>query len=290
HQTPTEHKNTPFRMAVEAHQLHVFSSQVLTHREIINGAENQPSLYDMQTVCAPPDSIAAPVYNSLAPVITVVASDSGLTEPSRKRSRPVSFRGVDSSSHLQQQMLDVDGLILQHAERVRAEVAERRKRLVRQIVAAMEEGASRQLKAMEEEITRLRELNRALEGRIKSLCVENQIWRDLAWSNEATATVLRTNLEHLLASQASAKAAAASTAGDAVSCCCGDNGDDGDGEGKAGARRGWGRACRSCREGEPSVLLLPCRHLCLCAACGPAVDACPICNCSKNATVNVYMS
>ncbi|KAJ8506682.1 hypothetical protein OPV22_007568 [Ensete ventricosum] len=273
-------------MAVEAHQLHLFPSQLLTRREIINSAEKQPGSYDMQTVCAPPASIAAAVYNS-----PVVASDSGLTEASRKRTRPVSFRGVDSSSHLQQQMmLDIDGLILQHAEKVRAEVAERRNRLVWQIVAAMEEGASRRLKAMEEEITRLRELNRALEGRIKSLCVENQIWRDLAWSNEATATVLRTNLEQLLASQARAKAAAALAAGDAVSCCCGDNGDDGHEEGKAGARRGWGRACRSCREGEPSVLLLPCRHLCLCAACGPAVAACPICNCRKNATVNVNMS
>jgi len=35
--------------------------------------------------------------------------------------------------------------------------------------------------------------------RVKSLCVENQIWRDLAQANEATANALSTNLKQVLA-------------------------------------------------------------------------------------------
>ncbi|RWW39612.1 hypothetical protein BHE74_00055050 [Ensete ventricosum] len=158
--------------------------------------------------------------------------------------------------------------------KVRAEMAERRKRLMRQILAAMEEGVSKRLKAKEDEIASIGKLNWALEERIKGLCMENQIWRDLALSKEATANVLRTNLEQVLAAQVRVEEEGAATASDAESCCRGDNGEDGAEEGtKAG---GWRIACRSCREREPSVLLLPCRHLCLCLECGPAVDACPI--------------
>ncbi|CAL9157532.1 unnamed protein product [Musa hybrid cultivar] len=286
-------------MAVEAHHLHLFPSQLLGSREIIDTAERQPNPYNMQMGFVAPVSGAAssvaagsflPVYNSPAPVTTADVSDSGLTfnnAPSRKRSRPLSFLGDDISSHLQQQMLDIDHLVLQHAAKVRAEMAERRKRLMRQILAAMEEGVSKRLKAKEDEIASIGKLNWALEERIKSLCMENQIWRDLALSKEATANVLRTNLEQVLAAQVRVEEGAA-TASDAESCCCGDNGEDGAEEGiKAG---GWRSACRTCREHEPSVLLLPCRHLCLCAECGPAVDACPVCNCTKNGSVNVNMS
>ncbi|RWV95061.1 hypothetical protein GW17_00042353 [Ensete ventricosum] len=182
----------------------------------------------------------------------------------RKRLRPVSFLGDDMSSHLQQQVLDMDRLILQH--------------VILRILAALEEGMSKRLRASQEEIARLGKMNWALEERIKSLCVENQMWRDMARSNEATANALRTNLEQFIAAQE-----AAATAADAESCCC--VGDDGEAE--AGARRS---ACRICHDGEPSVLLLPCRHLCLCAACGPAVDACPVCQCSKNGSVCINMS
>ncbi|URD95211.1 hypothetical protein MUK42_30938 [Musa troglodytarum] len=306
-------------MAVEAHHLHLFPSQLLGSREIIDAAERQPNPYNVQMGSVAPVSGAAssaaaaagsflPVYNSPAPITTADVSDSGLTfnnAPSRKRSRPLSFLGDDISSHLQQQMLDIDRLVLQHlasvgrrsrflmlwkwewqTAKVRAEMAERRKRLMRQILAAMEEGVSKRLKAKEDEIASIGKLNWALEERVKSLCMENQIWRDLALSKEATANVLRTNLEQVLAAQVRVEEGAA-TATDAESCCCGDNGEDGAEEGIMAS--GWRSACRSCREREPSVLLLPCRHLCLCAECGPAVAACPVCNCTKNGSVNVNM-
>ncbi|RRT64503.1 hypothetical protein B296_00037746 [Ensete ventricosum] len=247
---------------------------------------------------------------------------------SRKRRRDadgaLSFLGEDMSSHFQQQMLDVDRLVVHHvfssscafyicmhrelefpyglinggdiwqAEQVRVELMERLKRFLRRILAAVEEGLSKRLKTKEEEIERRSKLNWALEERIKSLCVENQMWRELARSNEAAAQVLRTNLEQALAA-AQVKAerdAAAIAVDDADSCCCGDNADD-ENRGSAavkGKKLQWSRLCRFCQEREPSVLLLPCRHLCVCAACGPAVVACPTCNCDTNGTVIVNMS
>ncbi|RRT83805.1 hypothetical protein BHE74_00008106 [Ensete ventricosum] len=272
---------------------------------------NQPSLYTVPMgLVAPVSGTTAaasflPVYNSSAPVTTAATSHNGLAfynnvdavvAASRKRSRPVSFIGDDMSSHLQlQQMLDVDRLILQHAERVQAELTDRRKRFTRQILAAVEEGVTKSLKAREEEIARIGKLNYAMEERIKSLCEENQMWRGLARSSEATAIALQTNLEQVVAAQArvvekeveaEAEAEASTTPDDAESCCCAGNREE---EEKTSARAEWRRACRTCREREPSVLLLPCRHLCLCAACGPAVDACPVCNYSKKGSVSINM-
>ncbi|WOL07860.1 putative BOI-related E3 ubiquitin-protein ligase 3 [Canna indica] len=290
-------------MAVEAHHLDLLPSQLLrNNREFNNSVENQASLYNMQmgfvtpvsgSVAAATGSSFLPMYN---PLMVPQASDSGLTfdnaaavaAASRKRPRPSPFD--DQSYYLQQQMFDVDRLILQHAERMRAEMAERRRRFVRRILASVEDGVSKRLMAREEEIARIGRVNWALEERIKRLCVENQMWRDVAQSNEAAANALRASLEQVLAVQVrvkneeAAEEGAASSADDAESCCCvAGNGED---QEEAGVRR----VCRGCGQREPSVLLLPCRHLCLCAACGAAAASCPICNCSNTGSLSVNMS
>ncbi|RRT78556.1 hypothetical protein B296_00009259 [Ensete ventricosum] len=313
----------------------------INDQEIISGVEDQSGFYNMQLGFAAPASGATastyiPFCSSPSdPMTAATTSDSGLTfnnfraaMASRKRprdwDRQLSFLGQDLSSHIQQQILDVDRLILHHvilplpillcierciiscasdvnsgmdtwqAEKVRVELMEGLQRFLRRILAVVEEGLSKRLKSKEEEIARVSKLHWALEERIKTLCVENQMWRDLARSNEAAAQVLRTNLEQALA-EAQVKAeeeAAAITADDAESRCYGDNagGENRDPAAVEEKRSGLRRVCRCCQAQEPSVLLLPCRHLCVCAVCGPAVVVCPICNCSSNGSVLVNMS
>ncbi|KAJ8513583.1 hypothetical protein OPV22_004017 [Ensete ventricosum] len=249
-------------MEVEAHHARLFRSQLLTNEA------DQPGTYGLQV------GVVGPVADA---AVAAAAS--------RKRPRPPSFLGGDGLCNMQQQqqqMFDFDRLVLQHAESVRAELAVRRHRFARRVMAALEEGVLERLKAKEEEMARVGERNWALEERIRRLRVENQVWRDLARSSEATANVLRANLENALAAEEEEEEA---TADNAEFCCSGANG-----EGETVVGRGWGTACRSCREGEPSVLLLPCRHLCLCSTCGPVVDACPVCSCTKNGSVQVNMS
>ncbi|CAL9089495.1 unnamed protein product [Musa textilis] len=235
--------------------------------EIIGSEADQPGAHGLRVGIVAPAAVAAAA--------------------SRKRPRPPSFLGGDGLCYLQQQMLDFDRLVLQHAESVRAALAVRRHRFARRVVAALEAGVLERLKAREEEIARVGERNWALEERIRRLRVENQVWRDLAQSSEATANVLRANLEHALAAAQvrAEEEEEEATADNAEFCRAGTNE-----EGEAAVGRGRGTACRSCREREPSVLLLPCRHLCLCAACGPVVDACPVCSCTKNGSVQVNTS
>lgn len=187
-------------------------------------------------------------------------------------------------------------------ERVKFEIEERRKRQARTIMEAIEHGLVKRLRVKEEERDRIGKINHALEERVKSLSIENQIWRDLAQTNEATANNLRTNLEQVLAQVKDLPNV--SGAGldnvnadedDAQSCCGSSSGEETlrrtvATEAHDKAAKGGGRMCRNCGEEESCVLLLPCRHLCLCGVCGSSVHTCPICRSPKNASVHVNMS
>ena len=180
-----------------------------------------------------------------------------------------------------------------------ADLREQRRRHAGQVVAAVEAAAAKRLRAKDEEIERIGRLNWALEERVRSLYVEAQVWRDLAQSNEAAANALRGELQQALDAQQArcgGGVLADGGAGDAESCCCGENdvaaggtgaGDEGEDEaGTPGTRR----MCTVCGEGAAEVLMLPCRHLCACAPCAGAARACPAFGCAKNGSVCVNFS
>ncbi|XP_059666662.1 probable BOI-related E3 ubiquitin-protein ligase 3 [Cornus florida] len=340
-------------MAVEARHLNLFPPpQLIANSELMSAIEgySAPIGYGMPPLSGTTTETHLPMYGSaitesVPAKVTATKAESGLTYNlpiSRKRPRDsinpyqnlnqnynnrsgsYTFLGEDISLQIQLQQLEIDRFIAQHTEKVRLEIEERRKRYSRKIMAAVEEGIMKKLRAKEEEIEKIGRLNWALEEKVKSLCVENQIWRELAQSNEATANALRSNLEQVLAQVevddhhhhhnrgAGLDEAAAALADDAQSCCDSNRGvNDGDdeedrmctlagngGERKVvndkrdcdGANSGGRRWCRSCGKEESCVLLLPCRHLCLCTVCGSSVHTCPICKSNKNASVHVNLS
>jgi len=198
-------------------------------------------------------------------------------------------------------------------EKMRMEIEERKKQQLRRIMAAFGDAMAKKMREKEEQIEKIIKTNWELEERVKTLCLQNQIWRDLAQTNEATANALRSNLEQVLQQvrENDAVRNAGELTDDAVSCC-GSSGeveeretdqkrmrmcDDAEkwvyrgkkGGNYSGESDGKG-LCKSCGEGESTVLLLPCRHLCLCTSCGPALNACPICHSAKNASVHVNLS
>ncbi|KAK3149755.1 hypothetical protein QOZ80_3AG0222270 [Eleusine coracana subsp. coracana] len=234
------------------------------------------------------------------------ASESGVTfgggaqeamtaAPCRKRKRAAdSSQLLGVAAHLQQQLVDVDRLVLQHTAKMWTELAEQRRRHARQVAAA----AATRLRAKDEEIERMGRLNWALEERVRGLLVEAQVWRDLAHSNEAAANALRGELQNALDAQnhharragagvAANPAAAAAMADDAASCCCGENDVAGGEEAEVGSAGVVRKKCAVCGGGAAEVLLLPCRHLCACAACADAATACLACGCAKNGSVRV---
>uniref|UniRef100_A0A0D9VX95 RING-type domain-containing protein n=1 Tax=Leersia perrieri TaxID=77586 RepID=A0A0D9VX95_9ORYZ len=265
--------------------------------EVVPGAVMGGICQEQQQVMQAPYAAAAPgavevmrQYSQMCAAaesgITFGGAGGGAPAPSRKRKiaeqQPTTL-DMSVAAQARQQVVDVDRLVLHHAAKMWAELAEQRRRHARQMVAAVEAAAARRLRAKDEEIERIGRLNWALEERLKGMYVEAQVWRDLAQSNEAAANALRADLDHLLNSQ-TRHAVAANSHSDAASCCYGDNDVTADDEAASTS------ACRGCGEAAAAVLMLPCRHLSACEACAAAASACPACGCAKNGSVCVNFS
>ncbi|GAA0141880.1 hypothetical protein LIER_35471 [Lithospermum erythrorhizon] len=204
------------------------------------------------------------------------------------------FLGEDFSPQIQGQQFEVESLLAHHTEKLRLEIVERRKNYSRRIMAAVEQGITNKLKAKEDEFQKIMRFNYALEEQVKSLCVDIQIWRDLAQTNVATANILRTNLEQVLAQlENNPKGVAEQLEDDAQSCCGSNDVQEPERQYDAtgnGHDQGGIRLCRDCGKEEACVLLLPCRHLCLCSVCGSSQNICPVCKCAKNCSFHVNIS
>ncbi|PON60670.1 Zinc finger, RING-type [Parasponia andersonii] len=232
------------------------------------------------------------------------------------------FLDRDIVFQIHQHQSEIDRFVSQYTEKVRLELEQQRNRQARMLVSAIQEGIVKKLREKDDEIQRMGKLNWVLSERVKTLCVENQLWKDLAQSNEATANSLRTNLEQALLAHVSEERHTAAGAdgdedeNDARSCCgSSDFGREGENDngvwendnergrendavaevwdcGSDDVANGGGRRrlCRRCGVRESMVLLLPCRHLCLCTFCGSTLRTCPVCTSAMTASVHVNFS
>ncbi|XP_030548817.1 BOI-related E3 ubiquitin-protein ligase 1 [Rhodamnia argentea] len=317
-------------MAVEARHVNPFHTQMIANRDFIamkNGADfyaSQAEDFIPLAATATPDPILPPSClqqpRMVPEIFTVKPSlktDSGLTSNynaaavpvqvnhhkrsrdafgdllqvnhnPQKMSKASPFLGQEAAFEIQRHQSEIDRLISQHTERLRLELEERVKQQSKVLLSSIHDSVVRKLKEKDDEIQKMGKMNWLLQEKVKSLAMENQIWRGLAQTNEAAANSLRSNLELALARGCGDD--------DGAESCCGSNdpgaavaaGADG-GASDAESRRGR-RWCRACGERESSVLLLPCRHLCLCAACGPSHHDCPACGSAVTASVHVNLS
>uniref|UniRef100_A0A0D9XSS3 RING-type domain-containing protein n=1 Tax=Leersia perrieri TaxID=77586 RepID=A0A0D9XSS3_9ORYZ len=231
---------------------------------------------------------------AVAPVSRLV--DSGMTSTSGRSAAEI---GDAMVAEMFVQSADIDAVVRMECERMRAGLEQARKRQCQAVVRAATAIVARRLREKEAELDAARRRAADLEERLRQASGEAQAWCGVARSNEAVAAGLRATLDHLLL-RAAAPAAqiaegfgdsdpilATGAADDAQSCCfetkvaC-------DGAEATSPAAKW--SCKSCGDGDATVLLLPCRHLCLCKACEPKLDACPVCLAAKNASVHIAIN
>ncbi|KAK6153298.1 hypothetical protein DH2020_012937 [Rehmannia glutinosa] len=148
---------------------------------------------------------------------------------------------------------------------------------------------NRKMHEKELEIENISRKNKELEDGIKQVTMEAQSWHNRAKYNESVANVLKSNIQQIMA-QGPAQGREGygdNEVDDAVSCMNrpGIISSRGNQEFEENHRL----KCRACKSKQVSVLLFPCRHLCLCADCEGFIDVCPICQVMKTASFLVYM-
>jgi len=190
------------------------------------------------------------------------------------------------------------------AERLRRALADARRRQYRSLLVAAEAVASQRIREKEAEASEAARRGADLEDRVARLRAEAAAWQAKALADQSTAAALHAQLQQAAAAaQARGKAEeeednAGAAADDAGSCFV-----DPDRVVEiAPPLPPPARPCRACRQASASVMLLPCRHLCVCADCEPAVPAtapfaagavaaaCPMCRGAVTGTVQVFFS
>ncbi|CAN6238270.1 unnamed protein product [Urochloa humidicola] len=225
-----------------------------------------------------------------------VASTSGRPAPAAAPTQGP--QGLLLSQLYRHGVVEVDALVRNENERLRAALQEARRRHVAALAAAAERAAARRVRAAEAELARAAARGAELEERLRQAAAEARAWRDAARGHEAVAAGLRAALDDLLAQQQRRSPPPRAAGGegeggaeDAESCCF-EATPQGDGAATVAPGGGGGTAraaCVSCGGAAACVLVLPCRHLCLCPRCDTAVEACPVCAAAKNASLHVLL-
>lgn len=171
-------------------------------------------------------------------------------------------------------------------EQLRRTLAEKRQKHYNALLGAAEEAVARRLREKEAEVEKATRKNAELEARAAQLSVEAQVWQAKARAQEATAASLQAQLQQTMC-QGGEEAAAG------VSCAVEGQAEDAESAHIDPERVVLAVArpkCRGCTKRVASIVVLPCRHLCICTECDAHFRACPVCLTPKNSTVEVFLS
>ncbi|KAF8683616.1 hypothetical protein HU200_044539 [Digitaria exilis] len=163
----------------------------------------------------------------------------------------------DISREVQRLDADMDRFIKAQSERLRQSILEKVQAKQFEALASVEDKILRKIRDKEAEVETINQRNSELEDQIKQLAVEVGAWQQRAKYNESMINALKYNLEQLMP--------------------------------KENRQPKDLTACRVCKSSEACMLLLPCRHLCLCKECESKLSFCPLCQSSKILGMEIFM-
>lgn len=212
-----------------------------------------------------------------------LASSSGESSTAFNLSPPVMGDAFDRE--MQRMDAEMDGFIRFQADRLRKSILEKVQAKQIHTLASFEEKFRHKIQEKEAEIQEMTKRNMELEEQFKKLCHETGMWQQQAKDNEDQITALRLKFQQVYAqNQNNKREGCGDSEVDSVSCS------------KAGINlrqlkesKKESMACKVCGVNETCMLLLPCRHLCLCKECEVKLNFCPVCQSSKYFGVEVYM-
>ncbi|KAJ7944652.1 BOI-related E3 ubiquitin-protein ligase 1 [Quillaja saponaria] len=193
-------------------------------------------------------------------------------------------------SQIKQERDEIDQFLHAQKEQLRRILLDSRHRHYHALLNAAEESVARRLREKEADVEKATRKNAELEARAAQLSVEAQFWQAKVKAQEATAATLQTQLQQAIMSGGGGGV----TEDGGLTYASG--GVEGQAEDAESAYIDPDRVvesvpkCRGCGKQVASVVVLPCRHLCICTECDKHYRVCPVCLAVKNSTVEVYLS
>ncbi|KAL2903331.1 putative BOI-related E3 ubiquitin-protein ligase 3 [Bienertia sinuspersici] len=202
--------------------------------------------------------------------------------------------GDNIRSELERQNEEFDHYIKIQQEQLAKGVRDMKQRHMASFVNTIEDGISKKLREKETELENMNRKNRELMEKIKQVATDAHNWQYRAKYNESMVNILKNNLQNAISQgvDQGKEGFGDSEVDDATSYVDPTNYltmAGGRGKSIAGPSLEHLR-CRACRVRDVSMLLMPCRHLCVCKECDGFISICPVCSTPKNASVEVYLS
>ncbi|KAI3821204.1 hypothetical protein L1987_08764 [Smallanthus sonchifolius] len=212
--------------------------------------------------------------------------DNGRLASSGESSFIAGLLGDDLELELRRQDAEIDRFMKIQADRLRQAVHEKFQSNQLQIISHVEDKFMEKLREKEAEVENINKKNMELELQVEELAMKADTWQQRARYNENMINTLKFNLQQVYTQGKDSKEGCGDSEVDDTASCC--NGRAIDFhllcKGNSGVM-----ACKVCRVNEMCMLLLPCKHLCLCKECESKVSMCPMCQCTKYIGMEVYM-
>lgn len=168
-------------------------------------------------------------------------------------------------------------------------------RLLITLLANLERAVGKKLREKELEAEAVNRKSKELNEQIRKVAMEVQSWQSAAMYNQSVANNLKNRLMQVVAQNTNLTREGSGDS-EEVNAASSQNVNASPGGffqssvlKSTSTTVGLG-ACRSCRGREASVLVMPCRHLCLCLDCERDTDVCPVCRFPKSGSVEINMS
>ncbi|KAJ0961651.1 hypothetical protein J5N97_001148 [Dioscorea zingiberensis] len=254
------------------------------------------SLFSLQPQAPPPTVVSLAQLQIQRQPPPVVSTGLRLAVEDQSQTQSSAFVPSSSSSPLISSLLsddltaqinlqrdEIDRFLRSQADQLRMTLTQTRHRHYRSLLAAAEEAAARRLREKDAEVERATRRGAELEDRLTRLRSELMAWQAKALSDQAAAASLHAQLQQA--------AAAAAAAGPVHGEKNEPPADDAESAHIDPARaEPSSKACRACHARPLSVVLMPCRHLCLCSDCDAAALPCPVCRSARTGSVQVLLS
>ncbi|PON65065.1 E3 ubiquitin-protein ligase BOI [Parasponia andersonii] len=201
----------------------------------------------------------------------------------------LSLIGDDIDRELQQQDTEIDRFLKLQGDRLRQTILEKVQSTQLQTISVLEDKVIEKLREKQVEVENINKKNMELEERMEQLSVEAGAWQQQARYNENMITALKFNLQQVFAQSRDSKEGCGDSEVDDTASCCYGRSLDFHLLCKENNNMKEMMTCKACRVNEVCMLLLPCKHLCLCKDCESKLSYCPMCQSSKFIGMEVYM-